>query len=84
MGECRIKIGESLAGDNLESCRILLEESGEALGRFHMSMSNIRDLPPDQKRWNSRNEKIEGLLRRNSFGGLHTQRSNPVQSPCWM
>ena len=29
----------------------------------HMSMSNIRDLPPDQKRWNSRNEKIEGLLR---------------------
>ena len=57
------KLEKALAGDNLESCRILLEESGEALGRFHMSMSNIRDLPPDQKRWNSRNEKIEGLLR---------------------
>ncbi len=57
------KLEKALGGDNLESCRILLEESGEALGRFHMSMSNIRDLPPDQKRWNSRNEKIEGLLR---------------------
>ena len=26
-------------------------------------MRNLRELPPDQKRWNSRNEKIEGLLR---------------------
>ena len=56
-------VGNAARARPVESCRILLEESGEALGRFHMSMSNIRDLPPDQKRWNSRNEKIEGLLR---------------------
>ena len=53
----------SLQEGSLESCRTVLEESGKALGRFHKSMSAIRELPPDQKRWNSRNEKIEGLLR---------------------
>tara|TARA_B100000424_G_scaffold240399_1_gene207767 strand:- start:361 stop:1617 length:1257 start_codon:yes stop_codon:yes gene_type:complete len=57
------ELEKALRGGDLESCRTLLEESGKALGRFHKSMSNIRNLPPDQKRWNARNEKIEGLLR---------------------
>ena len=54
---------KALREGNSESCKEILQKSGRTLGRFHKSMSSIRDLPPDQKRWNARNEKIEGLLR---------------------
>ena len=54
---------KALKENNLESCQRILEGMGRCLGKFHSSMRKLRELPPDQKRWNSRNEKIEGLLR---------------------
>jgi hypothetical protein len=59
-GEALVK---ALQENNLESCQRILGEMGMCLGKFHSSMRKLRELPPDQKRWNSRNEKIEGLLR---------------------
>ncbi len=53
----------TLQENDLESCQRILGDLGKCLGTFHSSMSELRELPPDQKRWNSRNEKIEGLLR---------------------
>ena len=54
---------KALEDNDLESCQGILGGMGRCLGTFHSSMRNLRELPPDQKRWNSRNEKIEGLLR---------------------
>jgi len=59
-GEALVK---ALQEDDLESCQRILGDMGKCLGTFHSSMRKLRELPPDQKRWNSRNEKIEGLLR---------------------
>lgn len=53
----------ALKEDDIESCQSILRNMGKCLGTFHSSMRNLRELPPDQKRWNSRNEKIEGILR---------------------
>ena len=54
---------KALQENDLESCQGILGDMGKCLGKFHSSMRKLRELPPDQKRWNSRNEKIEGLLR---------------------
>ena len=54
---------KALQENDLESCQGILGDMGKCLGTFHSSMRKLRELPPDQKRWNSRNEKIEGLLR---------------------
>ena len=54
---------KKLQENDLESCQGILGDMGKCLGTFHSSMRKLRELPPDQKRWNSRNEKIEGLLR---------------------
>lgn len=57
------KLVRHLQENDLESCTTILRESGMCLGRFHSSMMPLRELPPDQKRWNKRNEKMERLLR---------------------
>ena len=57
------RLVKKLQEDDLDSCARILGDAGRCLGLFHSSMSALRELPPDQKRWNSRNEKIEGLLR---------------------
>ena len=54
---------KKLQEDDLKSCVRILGDVGKCLGKFHSSMRELRELPPDQKRWNSRNERIEGLLR---------------------
>ncbi len=57
------KLVKVLQENDLEACQRILGDMGKCLGTFHSSMRELRELPPDQKRWNSRNEKIEGLLR---------------------
>ena len=60
---CEDTLVKALQEDDLEACQRILWDMGKCLGIFHSSMRKLRELPPDQKRWNSRNEKIEGLLR---------------------
>ena len=54
---------ESLKNNDIGSSAKILERAGALLGQYHSAMEPILSTPPDQKRWNSRNEGIERVLR---------------------
>ena len=67
---------KALQENDLESCQGILGDMGKCLGKFHSSMRKLRELPPDQKRWNSRNEKLRGYFEPNLSGEHPTLKSN--------
>ena len=54
---------DALRDNDMESSTNILRSSGAILGEYHTAMEKARSTPPDQKRWNTRNESIERVLR---------------------
>lgn len=53
----------ALRDNDADSSIEILNNAGAQLGMYHSAVGAVRATPPDQKRWNSRNEAIERVLR---------------------
>jgi len=56
-------ISNALAADDAETAEAELRNAGMVLGRYHTKAGAARLTPPDQLRWNDRNQWLEETLR---------------------